>query len=237
MPRSLDANHNSAEAIGVCWAVLFALSLPPRIPVTIVSDSDITLGSATGNYINKACRDGQHLLMPLVRALESQRQLKLEHIHSHIGHPWNELADGLARLASFGAIQRAPRHRASPLTLSPALEWLWLIWSPQAGAYPPVDADGHFEVDTNPTEASAQVFDNLRATAFSFDEDEIVGMSLMFMTTNVQTLDHTREGLNPPGHRSQFLWKGRHFATGLQRCRCTLSWHVRGQNEAGHVSH
>ena len=51
IPFDDSSNNNSAEAVAVLWAELFALSTPAHVPVTIITDSQVTIGFANADYV------------------------------------------------------------------------------------------------------------------------------------------------------------------------------------------
>ena len=67
------------------------------------------------------------------------------HTYSHIGNPWNELADSLAKFFTKhnDRAHRLPQKVSSLLQDTPELMWLPVSRTPDiAMQYPPLDADG-----------------------------------------------------------------------------------------------
>ncbi|CAK0844866.1 unnamed protein product, partial [Prorocentrum cordatum] len=97
--RQQKATAYTAELTAALWALMWVLSQDITTPVEVTPDAL--------NVINLACGAAQcHVHLQLgfaIRALPGllaqQGQLAWHHINSHIGHPWNELADGVAELA------------------------------------------------------------------------------------------------------------------------------------------
>jgi len=94
--------NNAAEVAGLAYAIAIALAAPPHIEVTITSDSMLALSLAESKSTGKKVKQSQDIVEPLWRALSANRKATLHHIPSHIGHPWNEMADGVAHSASLG---------------------------------------------------------------------------------------------------------------------------------------
>eukprot|EP00959_Pyramimonas_sp_CCMP1952_P447734 9375300-Pyramimonas_sp.AAC.1 len=90
----------TAELTAVLWALIWALGQDTTAPIEITPDAL--------NVINLAKGDAQCHVHPRLGAairslaglLEDARPTQWHHINSHIGHPWNELADGVADQAS-----------------------------------------------------------------------------------------------------------------------------------------
>jgi len=99
--------NNVAEIAGLAYAIAIALAAPPHLEVAITSDSKLALHLAESVDTSKKLKQSQSIVEPLWRALSANRKATLSHIPSHIGHPWNEMADGVAHSASLG---KNPTH-------------------------------------------------------------------------------------------------------------------------------
>eukprot|EP00972_Heterocapsa_arctica_P082848 12208681-Heterocapsa_arctica.AAC.1 len=58
--------------------------------------------------------------------------IDLYHVKAHTGHPWNELADSVANIASNDRMPHAPREAAERLGPGNAYAWEWLKHAPDA---------------------------------------------------------------------------------------------------------
>ncbi len=89
------ATNNIAELSAIKVA-LQSVHHPGRMPVQIHTDSQYSIGVLTGNYKVKANKE----LIEEIRALQKHfPALTLHKVKGHAGHPLNERADELARLA------------------------------------------------------------------------------------------------------------------------------------------
>ena len=95
-------------------------------------------------------------IQALADILRRARSASWGHINSHIGHPWNELADGLADQASKRDLMTVKVHLVEWLADHKLLQWEWLRQASPAklAQYPPI-VDGHFIVAPTSPEAQA----------------------------------------------------------------------------------
>ena len=89
-------SNNAAELCAACWASLLAAALPGSVPVDIFYDNNLIQGAIDSTYSFRSNEDAASTARLLATAARGQRALRLHHVHSHTGHPWNELADTLA---------------------------------------------------------------------------------------------------------------------------------------------
>ena len=97
-------SNNVAEVFAVTWVLIAAAIRPGTYDIVIHPDSTTAMGAAlagpasTLNALVAAIANGLH------HFVGEGRRVLYEHIHGHIGHPWNELADCLADAAALKAI-------------------------------------------------------------------------------------------------------------------------------------
>ncbi|CAE7837407.1 unnamed protein product [Symbiodinium sp. CCMP2592] len=71
------------------------------------------------------------------------REPVLQHVHSHTGHPGNELADSLATCAARSDLNSTELNmHLRHLVADPALQWLWLVQAPMGCGWPRLDEHG-----------------------------------------------------------------------------------------------
>ena len=81
------------------WALMWLLqaALPPTLRVVVHPDNmsvvDITQGEAATAKPCMLCR----AMVALRVLLQSVRPVYVQLIHAHVGHPWNELSDVMAK--------------------------------------------------------------------------------------------------------------------------------------------
>jgi len=120
--------------------------------IDIVTDSDLTIGSAESVYRHN--NDAAKLLAELWKTLANMKYSTMYHVHSHQEDPYNELADSIATLAARGEIYTPmPYHIREKLHYHAPWQWLWLQFADESTqcAYPTIN-DQCFEV--SPCEVS-----------------------------------------------------------------------------------
>ena len=95
---------NIAENVGMVWAMLWAVQQSPRKPVSIHSDSLITTKCVEAQRFAKALAPAAELLRDVARVADTHLDVAFGHVAAHAGHPWNECADTVAKLASKNLI-------------------------------------------------------------------------------------------------------------------------------------
>ena len=112
-------SNNSAELHAAAWASLIAISLPGLAAVTVWYDNGLVAGA-----INASCCIASHpwlakFITVVASVVRGRRHLSAQHIKSHTGHPWNELAD---TLAAGRQTDLAPCHACIPLAQASLIE-------------------------------------------------------------------------------------------------------------------
>lgn len=124
-----------AEREALLWAAIWRIRCDRNLPTIFRSDSALNVGQATGALgaqdDSSACRllrAAFHLLRSLLPASD----LRLEHIHSHCGEPWNELADTLATAETATSFHLS-RLQVDFARYRAALPYLWMIFAADQG--------------------------------------------------------------------------------------------------------
>ena len=123
--------HDSAEAecCGVAAALLWSLSLPPVLGCCIHVDCDFPRMVFDGTWGPAAeAPPVVWLLRHLAHLSETlSRRLRVCSVTGHSAHPWNDLADALAKqFVSTDVASVSPMPWTS-VVLSPAFAWAWLL--------------------------------------------------------------------------------------------------------------
>ena len=123
--------HDSAEAecCGVAAALLWSLSLPPVLGCCIHVDCDFPRMVFDGTWGPAAeAPPVVWLLRHLAHLSETlSRCLRVCSVTGHSAHPWNDLADALAKqFVSTDVASVSPMPWTS-VVLSPAFAWAWLL--------------------------------------------------------------------------------------------------------------
>jgi len=114
-----QADVAASELTAMYWALEWAERAWPGTPVVLTYDSMPAANAAMG----RAGIKGQDGLVSVVRHRYRSFCLTavcdMVHVHSHIGHPWNEAVDSLASCRSYGhqcdgpTIEDAPQETRS----------------------------------------------------------------------------------------------------------------------------
>jgi len=139
--------NNVAEATAAIWTILYVMQLSQCAAIDIVTDSDLTIGTAESVYSNSSNKHVAGILAELWKAISHIKFASLFHVHSHQEDPYNELADSIAALAARGEIDTPmPYHIKQQLRFHHAWQWLWLQFADEhtRDAYPDV-VDKSFE--------------------------------------------------------------------------------------------
>lgn len=126
-------------------------TLAPRTPlnaasVTILYDCESAAGVAGGTSRFKKVVEASRLTRALATLIS--QTMTMHHIHSHEGHPLNELVDAMATGAGLGRMSWAPAVQPTCLRWSDdgyrMAEWAFIhkLEDMQKAAYPPISSCG-----------------------------------------------------------------------------------------------
>jgi len=94
------ANPLIAEREALTWAFIWRILLNSTIPTTFRTDSLTSKGQAEGTIGSANCDQSFQLLRGCYQLLESalgQQALQISHVFGHLGDPWNEFVDHVAK--------------------------------------------------------------------------------------------------------------------------------------------
>ena len=126
------ATSNAGEALAMLAATLWIGQTPPGTPARITADSKIVLAAAQRQSFPHMHPRLMEALDAVTRCVECTHDVSYDHINSHIGHPWNELADAVAEEAARGQKVGAMPQVFRSLQNRACEAWAWLdVAAPQ----------------------------------------------------------------------------------------------------------
>eukprot|EP00438_Fugacium_kawagutii_P009478 Skav204851 [mRNA] locus=scaffold1883:140851:146081:+ [translate_table: standard] len=135
-----------AEKEALTWAALWRLSQNDRTPTVFCVDSTSTAFQADGTFGTSDAGPCYQLMRGIFHALEEilpADALRVHHVRSHTGNPWNEMVDVLAKEeAKIGF--RLPRQSLDMKKWRPVIPHLWMIFAQHKGL--PTFTTGGFDV-------------------------------------------------------------------------------------------
>ena len=218
-----------AEREALCFAALWRLGVPRRIPTVFRPDSLSTCLQAQGH-----CGERNHGvafralrgLFQTLSAILPDDALQVSHVVSHAGDPFNEFVDFSAKQERIKSFYH-DRQPVNVVQWLPTLSFMWMLFDSKAGL-PPLSTEGFVAAAPSippPTpllDLNARTDEQLRTTKVVFD--------LQIATANVGSLS-----TGPAGHggkldylRAQFKSHRLHWL-GIQESRSqACSSHVDG---------
>ena len=133
-----------AEREAMCWAMFWRLGLDSRIPTCFRPDNMTTAGQAQGQFGAHEIDTSFKCLRGLYQALECilpDNNLRVDHVRSHAGEPWNEMVDGIAKQEA----RKGFYLNRQPIDLRlwlPDIPFIWTLLSSTDGL-PDLAHDGH----------------------------------------------------------------------------------------------
>ena len=130
------ANPLIAEREALTWAFIWRILLNSTIPTTFRTDSLTSKGQAEGTIGSANCDQSFQLLRGCYQLLESalgQQALQISHVFGHLGDPWNEFVDHVAKTEAVSSYYLM-RPSIDLLKWKKLLPHLWLLFARHAGA-------------------------------------------------------------------------------------------------------
>ncbi|CAK0845571.1 unnamed protein product [Prorocentrum cordatum] len=161
----------TAELTAVLWALMWALGQDTDAPIEITPDALNVINLAKGEA---QCHVHPRLgaaIRTLAGLLQQARPTQWHHINSHIGHPWNELADGIADQASASDLMDPNIAAVQAIAHNKFLSWEWLRSEPDAvkAAYPPLRNKDFIIEATQPQAAPGAIQRPISTTTIKAD--------------------------------------------------------------------
>ncbi|CAK0894547.1 unnamed protein product [Prorocentrum cordatum] len=174
----------TAELTAVLWAVMWALGQDTTVPIEITPDALDVMHLAKGDA---QCHVHPRLgaaIRSLAGLLQEARPTQWNHINSHFGHPWNELADGVADHASATDLMDPDLAAVQAIAHNKFLSWEWFRTAPGAvkAAYPPMQNQAFIIGATQPQAAPSAIQRPISTTTIKAD------LSLKLCTYNCRSL-------------------------------------------------
>ena len=141
---SLRLGSEIAEREAMCWAMFWRLGLDSHIPTCFRPDNLTTAGQAQGKFGTHATDDSFKCLRGLYQALECilpDEHLRIDHVRSHAGEPWNEMVDCIAKQEARKGFYLNRQDIDLRLWLKD-IPFIWTLLATQDGL-PTLAHDGH----------------------------------------------------------------------------------------------
>ena len=207
---------DAAETEGLFWAGMWRLAQNHRVPTTFLTDSCLAGDQAAGRIdiadLNAPYRNLRAVYQALAAYLPGD-SLRVEHVKSHTGDPYNELVDHLAKIAGSSnlCLPRQPVHMPH---FRHVLPHLWMAVADQPDM-PTLTKRG---LDVAPVDLPPPTSTEEHAPPQRRSSTAKITLSLA--TGNVQTFYKGNEGYGGKLSyvREQFIAHGLNIM-GLQECR------------------
>ena len=116
----------AAEVTAIFWALAWAMTAFPGVPIKVVYDN---MAAANGSCLRNAWQKEEKLQALLFALVRQSASIEWEHVYSHTGHPWNELADSASTAASEGSFFAQPpkwQQLQDVVRDVDQLRWAWI---------------------------------------------------------------------------------------------------------------
>ena len=131
------------ELVAILYALIWIASSGSSVRTTIFSDSTVAIGHASQRTAPTASIQVVEYIVTLARRIQEVQGMQVDftHVYAHTGHPWNEMADSMAKAAATNSHQ----SQISP-SLPKLLDNDHICWSSTAlghstcTSYPPVSS-------------------------------------------------------------------------------------------------
>ena len=201
-----ESQHTSgeAEAAGICAALSWALSLPLHVPFRVHIDCDWARCQAAGSWTqgSKPTQGSPFFISRQLVLLHQslERDFALLPVRSHLGHPWNDLADAAARVVCCAGSQTVSPLAAAwtKVLRSEVAPWLWLL--PESRWHSAVPAVWALAVDSPPPnppslDSCVRQFEKVLDLGSRSGREDSLSLRCSFASFNVTTLRPAKAGL------------------------------------------
>eukprot|EP00438_Fugacium_kawagutii_P022544 Skav206054 [mRNA] locus=scaffold587:310380:319699:- [translate_table: standard] len=209
-----SVDNIAAELSAMAFASLLALAWGPRVPVVIRPDLSLSHLLATATVVTSS----NALLAQMVRVLGAAfpSAVTIDEVRGHTGHPWNDLADAVARFVGatqepVGFVRSHPLHT---LVQAPSdLAWTWLQgWTSLQPSFPAAVDNQLWQLE----QSRRRILPPPAVERHSAQSTDSASFKAKIATINVLALD------DPSSHSAR-----RQARTG-HTCRLDLQCHAAG---------
>jgi ribonuclease HI len=95
------ASSTTLELLASIWALIWIGTTRPGCMVSLISDSLCALSTLGGSVLPASDKELGAVAHAMFQTVRSQVQLDLQHQKAHVGHPWNTLADNIAKAVAL----------------------------------------------------------------------------------------------------------------------------------------
>eukprot|EP00435_Cladocopium_sp_Y103_P028957 s1060_g7.t1 len=179
-----------AEREALTWAMIWRIGINSRIPTVFRSDSLLSLGQAAGQVGTAVCDLSFQVLRGCGQLLQTSLgpDFVLDHVLGHLGDPWNEMTDVLAKAEARNSFY-LPRPSLDMPKLAPRIPYLWMLFGHADGI--PRFCGGGFDIgppDLPASEAPGP------STSPAAPAQVAIHFQMSIATANVLSLGRTENG-------------------------------------------
>ena len=149
-----NASSMAAEGEAIVWAMLWWLqSEEAQQAAELIIESDNLVAGKGYKGLNKWRQETNlnMVMRSLAQIIEQEVPFSVNHVYSHQGHPWNEMADTVATAVRKGKHHSERQRPTTPLgnfrcDLS-VIPWAWMHASEADASRPQIDTNGDIHVE------------------------------------------------------------------------------------------
>ena len=158
---ALDSTSYSAEVCAAVWAFAWVIQLDSGLPCNLYADNLAAVNNITLAWDGVAEPALMSVAVALHSVISAGSSLLLCHVKAHTGHPWNELADSIAKAVLAGNFPACSVPFACPALYESheaRVSWAvdYFVGALSGPAYPPIN-NNEFII-TSPVFNSNKVF-------------------------------------------------------------------------------
>ena len=229
-------DSNAMELLAILWATAWVVAQGLSRPVVVHTDSLVALHAVQALWSCKSHAGVATQCAALVLLARQLGSLSFEHVEAHQLHPWNELADSLAKRAAGGASLPLPQPVGEAISPAATSVWEWLRAASvqERAAYPPLSEGAWIFTERRSQAVADKLGPDISSCGGVSAVDGCPGTQtearVKFGTYNALTLAERVAGRQSRWHRSALL-RGQMREAGVHFLGLQESRGLRGRSE------